>query len=143
MTPEERDARYAELHPLPGLGDAGWLCQALEQEIDDRRNGAGRDLDRLLHCAFLLSRLGRLSDVTLLWRAKTADADAYDCLDAQVLVGAGVDATLHHLDTTGEAGAPEAAAYLRACRESGELDDLEGWATWRAAYLAPPPSEPS
>lgn len=75
----------------------------------------------LLGGALLLFKLGHVEDAPLVWRAKRCCFDMQGLLDAQLLCGGGIDATLAYLASVGE---PEARDYLEAMVKNGEVDAL-------------------
>ncbi|MBS1914366.1 MAG: hypothetical protein JST22_20415 [Bacteroidetes bacterium] len=54
--------------------------------------------DNIYHAAFLLYHIHDLEDVELMWRAKCLNMDVGTMLDIENLLGAGVAATLEHMD---------------------------------------------
>jgi hypothetical protein len=93
----------------------------------------------LMACSFMLCKLGQVEDALLISDAKACSYDAQSLIDAHLMCGAGVEATLKHLRSLGTDEANEVAQYLASCREHGDLqnlpDRLAGWeATFRVDY---------
>lgn len=147
--PDLRAEIYRALDPSGDLTLAPLLRALLACEVryrareldgdDDEEDDVEDDADhfeQLYWCAYLLAELGEPADVPSLWRAKHTTFDTAVGMDVQCLVvGAGVDATLAFLDASGDPDAPKIAAYLRACRDTGDFDDLESWrARWRVYF---------
>lgn len=92
--------------------------------------------DELRLSAFVLSKLGHVEDVPLLWRAKVANFDTYCGLDIQFLVSAGVRETLDYLIASGGEQDLEAAEYMNGCQLAGDFDDLHGNRAFWERYFA-------
>lgn len=142
--PGYRAEHYRAIHPGGDPALARLLRTLLACEVHDRAREAeeedfgdyGDHFEQLYWCAYLLAELGDLADVPRLWRAKHTSFDTAVGMDVQCLVvGAGVDKTLAFLEASDDPDAPKIAAHLRACRESGDFDELDGWrARWRAYF---------
>lgn len=96
----------------------------LEQEIMYHEQLAGMS-DSLRLCGFLLSSLARLDDVCLLWEAKITSFDTMCGFDAQLLISAGVPATLTYLQLIHEDWAQGAKEYIEECQQAGDFDRLD------------------
>ena len=126
---------YSLLHSKTNLKEYGSLLRCLmEIEIDERSktNDTTYDFECFYWCAFLLSRVGKVSDIKLLGKAKFADFDSYMAFDVQFLVGAGIENTISFLATEDEKDILE---YILKCKTCGDFDDLDTWYAWRYAYF--------
>ncbi|GHO45614.1 hypothetical protein [Ktedonospora formicarum] len=106
----------------------------LEQEIIYHEQFAGMS-DSLRLCGFLLSLLARLDDVRLLWEAKITNFDTMCGFDIQLLVGAGVSATLAYLQHIQEDWAQEAKEYIEECQQAGDFDRLDQYRATMQRYF--------
>ena len=132
------------IHRRPEVEASGLLRVLLDVEVDYWRRvdqaGAYTDensefFENIYWCAFLLWRTGDVRDVLALWRAKHTTFDTFCGLDAQYLVGAGVEETIAYLRESSEAEAKPALKYLLEGRKSGAFDLLEKWAQHKSTYF--------
>lgn len=91
-------------------------------------------LDSIQLCSFMMFQLAHVEDVPLLWQAKQANYDTLLGLDIQLLVGAGVEETLHYLQQVSEGWAVEAASYIQQCQAGGDFEDLEEYQVTMDTY---------
>lgn len=116
--------------------DQKLLRLIVEQELSSLRSSWGTPL-ALKGSVILLSQLSDITDVPLLWEAKTANFDTFSSIDVQLLVGGGVERSIDFLkeyemthvltkvrrdDNEGMS----ASAYLEAGQRSGDFKEL----TW-------------
>ncbi|WP_285743203.1 hypothetical protein [Lentzea sp. NBRC 105346] len=87
------------------------------------------DVGLMKLCCVQLFLNGSLEDAPLIWEAKESGWDAHCSIDVQLLCGAGLEATLAHLEG-------EALDYLKLCVESGDFEDfsVSRQAEWYAEY---------
>lgn len=104
--------------------DAEFLRYLLRQEIAMHAAGWGYG-DALSLVAVALAGMCEVSDVWLLWHAKTANFDTFTALDTQLLFAAGVAKTLAFVR---ESDHPERDGLLRFV-DSARLDDedIRAW----------------
>ncbi len=104
--------------------DAEFLRYLLRQETAMHVAGWGYG-DALSLVAVALAGLGEVSDVWLLWQAKTANFDTFTALDTQLLFAAGVARTLAFVRGSDH---PERDELLRFA-DSAPLDDddIRAW----------------
>lgn len=91
---EMRSQVFKALRNARSLNDRPLLRFLMEQEIACRQNDTETDADSIHLGGFLLFLFGQLEDVELLWRAKRASFDTWYGFNGELLVGAGVVATL-------------------------------------------------
>jgi len=108
--------------------------QLRRDQFAGRAEYTGDDLyENLYLAAFLLYRVGDLSDALLLADAKfRTDWDTRIGFDVQFLLGAGAPETLDLLRAQGDAND---VRYIEECIEAGDADDLPGWERFRLAYF--------
>jgi hypothetical protein len=129
-----REAVFSELHAVPNPANRPLIVALLRREMSRRRGGGG-DYDDLFCTAFLLALQRNLSDVPLLWEAKTMDFDAQIGLDVQLLVFCGIDPTVQFLLGRGDAESVAAASYIAECRITGDFDDMNSYVAARERYF--------
>jgi hypothetical protein len=105
----------------------------LKQEIEAHR-GAWSVHDSIVLCAGILFELGQPEDALLIWEAKRATWDTDCSIPIGLLVGAGVDRTLHYWRSQ---SSPEANDFIKFVTEAayagefGEIQELrsemKGW----------------
>lgn len=144
---EIRDAHQRELiyrlipnHPADEFHEL--LVQLFREEIEFRSRlwqGEIEDdnefWENIYQCAFLLHQLGLVEDILLMWRAKKLNLDVGSRLDAQYLVGAGVEETIKFLESSTDPLAADALEYVKAWQVSGELDNLPRWREHQISYF--------
>ncbi|MEV7416525.1 hypothetical protein [Streptomyces sp. NPDC089919] len=122
MDAEESVRRYglrpvgAELEEVRGL---------LREHAARERGGQGDgDTELMRLCCYQLFRNGDLDDVLLVWSAKQASFDAACSIDAEFLLGRGLDATKAYL--TAHPAPAAAAALKRLCEleAQGQFEDF-------------------
>jgi hypothetical protein len=136
--PAFRGQIYRSLHPNPDSADHALLLRLLELEMKYRGDdtNSGEHFENLYWCGLLVQRLGIITDVLPLWRAKNVNFDASCGFDAQFLVGAGVEQTLDYLSRTDHPQAKDAYDYLIICRDAQDFEDLDLWLESRISYFA-------
>src|ERR1700750_999148 len=82
-------------------------------------------MDDLMFCSYILGLHKQIEDCLLIWKAKNVDFDTYCGFDIQLMVFAGVESTIHYLETSQSPVAKEALAYLRNCDAVGDFDELD------------------
>lgn len=131
-----RETLYREIHQHLSPDHAPLLRRLLQQEMLSRKENRDEEFfENLYWCAYLLFRLGDVTDVLLLWQAKSTNFDTMCGFDVQFLVGAGVHATVQYLQQSPGTGAKEALEYISNCQRAGDFDDLVSWTQWRDEYF--------
>lgn len=122
------------LHKAFSLEDRVFIRFLLEQEITYHRRLWG--FSHSIHlCGFLLFTLAEVEDVQLLWKAKTTSFDTWCGFDVQLLVGAGISATLAYLQRADEPWSQKAEELIEQCREGKNFDNLDGYREkWSAEF---------
>ncbi|GHP01109.1 hypothetical protein KSF_111560 [Reticulibacter mediterranei] len=118
-TPTEEGDQHAKFRMLVlsllfgsfSLADRAFLRMLLEQEIVYHRYNYGFS-ESIKVCAFMLFVLAEVEDVQLLWEAKTTSFDTMCGLNDQLLVGAGIAATLDYLRRADEPWSERASKYI-------------------------------
>jgi hypothetical protein len=122
---ELRAQIFNALRNARSLNDRPLLRFLMEQEIACRQNDTETDVDSIHLGGFLLFLLGQLEDVELLWRAKRASFDTWCGFNGELLVGAGVAATLAYLHSIEQKWAQEARTYLEEGQRIKHFGDLD------------------
>ncbi|MFJ8694241.1 hypothetical protein [Streptomyces roseolilacinus] len=105
----------------------------LEEQIRlERRSQGDGDTPLMKLCCVQLFHAGRLDDVPLIWRAKTAGFDAHCSIDVQLLCGAGLSRTKAYLESRQDAESRAALERLLHCEEA---DDFDGFSPARQSAL--------
>ncbi|MEV4310673.1 hypothetical protein [Actinocrispum sp. NPDC049592] len=99
------------------------------------RGMAANTLAMKLWCTYLFLN-GSPADTLLVWQAKESGFDASISIDGQLLLGAGIDATVEYLTASGDEAAPAALAYIREFAASADSEDFtpEQQAQWYRGY---------
>jgi hypothetical protein len=106
-------------HQLENVRSA--LCEATELERA-RQGASDTELMRLYCCQ--LFRAACVSDSLLIWSAKTASMDSDASIEAHLLCGRGLQATMDYLASNSSEQATEALARVRASLAAGDFDDF-------------------
>lgn len=125
----QRAEALATIDPAHPSRHHAELRSILAAEVAYRRDGGEEYFENLYWCAYLLFCIGDLNDVDVLWDAKHTTFDAACGFDGEALLGAGLEATVRHVNSIGR---PEIATYL--VELSVDLD-LPAWAAFRRAYF--------
>jgi len=107
----------------------------LEQEILYHRALPGGVYESIKLCAYLLFRLGHVEDSIKIWRAKATNFDTHCGVDVQLLVAAGVEATLTWLKQQDSEDAQHASSWIAGCAETGDFRNLEGYREFASRYF--------
>ena len=136
--PAFRDSIYQALHPSPENRFLPLLRELFQLEVDYRSDESndGDYFENIYWVALFLYQFGELDDVIPMWRGKHTNMDTGRGFDIQFLVGAGVETTLDYLQDHADQESTRIAAYLSACKEAGDFDDLEGWLASRIRYFS-------
>ncbi|MFJ8232829.1 hypothetical protein ACIQ9E_23250 [Streptomyces sp. NPDC094448] len=120
---EEESLRRFGLRPARAHLDGirGLLGEHTERE---RRAQGGGDTELMRLCCVQLFNSGDLDDVLLVWSAKEAGFDAACSIDAELLLGRGMEATKAHLAAH---PSPSARAALDRLRELEAEGAFEGF----------------
>jgi hypothetical protein len=94
---------------------------AEETAKEAHEQGAGNTEFMKLCCIQLFSK-AQLSDVLLIWNAKTASMDADCSIDIQLLCGAGLEETKAYLKGIESQAARAALSRILKCEASGDFD---------------------
>lgn len=87
-------------------------------------------------CAFLLYRLGSVTDLEYLWSTKHINMDVGSCLGAEFFTGAGFDASLEFLQQGQILAADEIADYLKKWQQYGWCpEEQKSWEADMAADI--------
>lgn len=123
-----------ELHKAFSLEDRTFIRFLLEQEIIYAYRIWA--FPHSIHfCGFLLFMMAEVEDIQLLWKAKTTSFDTWCGFDVQLLVGAGVPATLAYLRRVHEPWSQKAEELIEKCQQGKNFDDLDGYRTkWNAEF---------
>ena len=101
--------------------------RAMDAWADDYNDYYTIYLNDLLYTAYLVSLHGQVQDAALIWQIKSVDFDAYCGFDIQMVVFAGIEKTLHYLQSEGTAEALQAIEYIKECETSGDFRQLESY----------------
>lgn len=137
---ELRTLVLKEVQKNLSLKDHALVRFLLEQEKACRWDNTETELESIYHCGFLLSLLGQIEDLQLLWQAKMTNMDTGAGFDSQFLVGAGVLPTLAYLHSLQEDWAKKAEVYIEKCQRAGDFNDLEGYRSFKLRYFEIDPS---
>lgn len=131
-----RKGVYIELHNKLMPIHKKIVRKLLQIEIMQREEDLYEDYEMFYWCIFLLSRLGDTSDVEIIWKAKYLDFDASLGVDAQFLIGAGLENTLEYLKNKNNDEAIEIMNYILECKGEGYFDNLQDWYSYRFNYFS-------
>lgn len=106
-----------------------------DQYDDDTIYEDTYDYECFYWCIFLLSRVGDVTDVKILWKAKYIDFDSSFGVDIQFLVGAGVNNTISFLEHETDQISEKILKYILNCKNCGDFDDLDKWYHYRHQYF--------
>lgn len=71
------------------------------------------DAESLMFAAYLVAMYRDVANAPLLWKAKTADFDAYCFFESQLVVSGGLAQTIEYLQTLPDESAAQAVEYLK------------------------------
>ncbi|MBI9045394.1 MAG: hypothetical protein JEZ06_12965 [Anaerolineaceae bacterium] len=136
-SPEFRADIYTLIHTQPALACKSLLDTLYEKEIQYRRDDSSSDdfFENLYWCAFLLYRIGDVTDVEKMWVAKHINMDTGCGFDIQFLLGAGFQETITYLQTKPFPQSSEVLDYIMTCQKSGDFDDMNEWEYGRYEYF--------
>lgn len=80
-----------------------------------------QNLDLMKNDCLQLFDAGSVSDVLLIWLAKTSNLDAHFAIDVHLLCGPGIEATKKYLLSNGNADALAALQYIVDCEKAGDF----------------------
>jgi hypothetical protein len=115
--------------------DRALVRYLLEQEIGVHEPPGWGVGENIKLCAYMLYKLRNIEDCLLIWAAKTTNFDTHCGIEVQLLTGAGLNATINYLEIQGTNEALDAASYLRACEQTGDFNNLEGYAEFAKKYF--------
>lgn len=131
-----RKAIYIELHNKLMPIHKKIVRKLLKIEIMEREEDLYEDYEMFYWCIFLLSRLGDASDVEIIWKAKCLDFDALIGVDAQFLIGGGLENTLEYLKNKNNDEAIEIMNYILERKDEGYFENLQDWYSFRFNYFS-------
>lgn len=108
--------------------DRHFALSLLDKFIELRKDPKNEiSIDDLMLAGFIVGMHKHVEDSLKIWEAKRVDFDAYCGVDIQLLPFAGVEQTIIYLKTQTGTEAKEALAYVTACADGGDFDELEGY----------------
>jgi hypothetical protein len=121
---EEESLRRFGVHPAAEDLDAIRTLLVEHTERERRAQGEG-DTELMKLCCVQLFNSGDLDDALLVWNAKQSSFDAACSIDAALMLGRGIGATMAHLAADPAPSAAAALGYLRELEALGELVDFD------------------
>ncbi|KDN81713.1 hypothetical protein [Kitasatospora cheerisanensis] len=123
MDSEESLHRFG-LRPLGADLDLVRALLAEHTALERAAQGTG-DTELMKLCCVQLFNSGTVEDALLVWAARGASFDAGCSIEAELLLGRGLDATTAHLAAVPEPSAAAALAHLRKLDAAGHLAGFE------------------
>ncbi len=117
----DEDVPIERFGPSPSADQLPEIRALLAEET--ARGMEANTLAMKLWCTYLFMN-GAAEDSLLVWRAKRSGFDAGISIDAQLLLGAGIDATIAFLSASDDELAPDALAYVRDFANSADGEDF-------------------
>jgi hypothetical protein len=121
---EDESLRRYGLHPAAEDLDAIRTLLSEHTGRERRAQGDG-DTELMKLCCVQLFNGGGLDDALLVWNAKQSSFDAACSIDAFLMLGGGLEATLAHLATDPGPSAAAALSHLREMELAGEFVDFD------------------
>lgn len=124
MTVDEDEIlhRYG-LHPVAEHLDQIRDLLTAQTEFERQRQGYG-DTEVMKLCCVQLFNAGVMSNVLMIWRAKSSSWDAACSIDVQLLCGGGLTETKEYLLTEGSEDAARALDHIRRSEAAGDFTDF-------------------
>jgi hypothetical protein len=98
----------------------------LKEQIDAERQQQGLgDTELIKLCCIQLFSVGDVSDIELIWHAKTSSMDADASVDVQLLCGAGLGPSKAYLQSINQPWAEDALGRVVECERAGDFGDFD------------------